>query len=474
MSALARHYLGDALVQQLGLNRKLNTTPEPPRRLWAESPWSGQVPVSAAWLRKELGPLAWRAWCLQCEVRDSSRAARHTGVLWSGAGWLARKLHCSSAQAKRAIARLQTARLLRPLAEPWKVIRQRDGQAVLCYQRRLYGSPKPDFQGDVRVPAVTRNWLTDKPKRGGARPGAGRPRNSKPIHPEFKPDPNLPTGEQEQSNILTDVDKRAEAGATNNPPGENRAEGHPEAAAVTGGGGGGPPAGPDPLAAAGVLARPEENRGAQVYLAAVPHPGHHVTPPAVVPDPPKLKADMSDATLAGLLVAAYRGAVQARFGKKSGVLTARGAVEKSKLFPALVAAARALREKQIAPVAWAAWSCAVWCDYTPKGRAVQPPTLAWMFLEARLAKSGWFEQESGNGMGGSLVIAPAARELSARYYAMRFEMAWAQSVAEMQTIADRIFPPGLYDGLVTEAKAQTRETQESLNRAAANGVWIWQ
>lgn len=482
----ARHVLGDVLFEQFGRRRVVDHTPQ---KRWVDRVWSGQALVSGADLRKAVGPRAFKAWCILCEVRDGSRDAQVTGMIYSGAGWLARRLHCSVSAAERAVARLTAAHLVRPLEDPWRMVRQKGGALVLCYQRRVYGNPKPDFQGDVHVLPTTRKWLESKPKRGGARAGAGRKPNSKPRDPEFKAEDNLPTGEQEQSNTLTGVDNRAASCAVD-PNLKSRAGGAnvadqpaptsthtsapqevPGRAAV----GSAPTPAPDTvLPKAELLAA----SGASVdevvarLFHAVPHPGWHVAPPAVVPNPPKLPDDMPDARMVDRLVQAFRGAVEKITGKDPMVFAKRGSVEQAKGYRDLVQAAVMLRDNKIAPVAWAWWSCRVWRSYGV-GKAAAPP-LSWVLSCARIAEHrGWFEQEGGNDVGGTIVRAPAARELGDRYRSMRLQMTWATSVEQMQEIADRHFPVGVYDALVAKAREQTAETQASLDRAVANGVWIW-
>lgn len=211
-------------------------------------------------------------------------------------------------------------------------------------------------------------------------------------------------------------------------------------------------------------------------LGVPPIPTRDVVGEAVMPRAPLIDPEAAGVGLVEALAVAYRAAVRNRFGVESHALR-RGELAKSKWFEALHRAAVILREKGVAPIAWAAWSCDVWIRYgEAKGK---PPPIAWVYGPARiLERVGWFSSEGHTLTEGRIVEGPECVAMRKRYLAMRWAITRSRAATseEVAAIVARYFPaegPGSYAATVARVREENRQAQEQLCRRVQAGEYVW-
>jgi hypothetical protein len=192
---------------------------------------------------------------------------------------------------------------------------------------------------------------------------------------------------------------------------------------------------------------------------------------ASTPNPPLLDDDMSDVERAHKLADAFRGAVRARFNLVAWALRAGLPIQRSKFFKTLVDGAAELLRCEIAPAAWAAWSCDVWKQYNSNKK---PPPVPWVFSAKRITeRRGWFAAEEESYMGGRIIMGPVKRALLEQYMAMRFAIDEAAAWANPARIVAQFFPGDAYDQAVKAARAEVAKQQADLRRDADSGAFLW-
>lgn len=193
---------------------------------------------------------------------------------------------------------------------------------------------------------------------------------------------------------------------------------------------------------------------------------------ATVPNPPNLEPDMRPTERAVRLADAYRGAVESRFSAQAlGHAFRRGAISNSKHFELLLEAAQFMIDHELAPAAWAAWSCDIWKIHnTP----LKPPPVAWVFGTKRLAeRRGWFEAEEQSYLGGTVKYGPVQTALLKRYMSLRFAIHDAGAWDDPGPLVARYFPEDSYDRAVKAAQQEVKQTRERLREAADTGTFMW-
>lgn len=191
---------------------------------------------------------------------------------------------------------------------------------------------------------------------------------------------------------------------------------------------------------------------------------------ATTPNPPLLDEEMGDDERAHALAAAFRGALASRFHEPGWALR-RGPIQASKFFRTLVDSATDLLRFEIAPAAWAAWSCDVWKQYNS---AARPPPVPWVFSTKRIAeRRGWFAAEEESYMGGRIIMGAKKRELLERYMAMRLAIDAEGAWSDPAPVVARFFPGDAFDRAVVVANAEVKKDRERLRREADSGAFLW-
>ena len=201
-------------------------------------------------------------------------------------------------------------------------------------------------------------------------------------------------------------------------------------------------------------------------------PGPDVVPLRRVPAAPELPAAATDAELALWLQKAYLGAVVMQFGRghRSKFFRRRSLVTKSKHFPALVAAARHMREQGIRPAPWALWSL----RHAAEGLR-GPPSPTWVFSLTRLReRRAWYLDEADRYCQGRTTLDPPVfRELVKRYFAMKHALHCEPDEGLWPAIAARWFPGGLYDQMVHQSRVEGAAMAAQVEAMRQAGDWIW-
>lgn len=219
------------------------------------------------------------------------------------------------------------------------------------------------------------------------------------------------------------------------------------------------------------MSRPRPVAMPSTTLPGIPaYPGASLIGLAVVPNPPVLEVEMSDLERAHKLADAYRGAIQARFGQVAWALK-RGPLQGSKFYKNLVESAQTLLDHEIAPAAWAAWSCDVWKQYGDKKK---PPPVPWVFSAKRIhERRGWFAAEEETYMGGRVVYGPKQTALATQYLRMRAAIDSAGAHQHPEPVVARYFPDGAYEAALAAARAEVKAKQTELQRAKDSGTFLW-
>jgi hypothetical protein len=190
-----------------------------------------------------------------------------------------------------------------------------------------------------------------------------------------------------------------------------------------------------------------------------------------VPAPPLLEADLTDESYVKTLAEAYRGAFRSRYDKPSYVMT-RGSVKKSKFFRSFVACANFMRDNEIAPAAWAAFSLDCWISFGEKneGSNKKPPPVNWVFSMKRLEeRAGWFDREASSYGGGRLLFTRSHKELLRKYEGLKRA---AHKELLTQDLIERFFPGGWEDHY-DKAKKESAADQARLRDIVRQGEFVW-
>jgi len=419
------------------------------------------ISVSTTTLQRKLGRAAWEVWQRRLQGRDD-----HTLENWYRVetllDWPSR-MPLSWNSYRRAVTRLTDAGLtvnlgwhdrLLPPEEDRKAPREYQPTHVVL----VYGTGTT-VRDRTRVPAKTAKWLLTASAHGGSRPGAGRPRK---MAEKIK----VRSNSKASSGSCCSGLSFGKARSSSAPALSNSSIVHDGTECRFG-----TMIGNDPRHG-GFGCLDEANRS-----RAVPSfPGQDIVPEPMVPPPPRLPDDADDATLATILVAAYRDAVKNRYHRPCWAFF-RGDLAKSKHYPLLVTAGRKLRDEGIPPIAWAAWAADTWKAYgkdaKPKRRKMPPPA-QWVYSAKLLAEHlDWFWSESGTYLGKRGAMGPVQRELGARWMAMHAAILTTSPAGGVAEIVARFFPDDTYDRLVEEAREESAIIQERLRQDIRRGKWVW-
>ena len=190
-----------------------------------------------------------------------------------------------------------------------------------------------------------------------------------------------------------------------------------------------------------------------------------------VPAPPKLDEGLTDEQCVKKLGEAYRGAYESRYGKRCYVMT-RGSVKKSKFYKALVSASHFIRDNEIPPASWAAFSLDCWISFGEKneGSNKKPPPVNWVFSMKRLEeRAGWFDREASSYGGGRLLFTAKHKDLLKRYDGLR-RAAYRELLTE--ELINRFFPGG-WEKHYDEAEKESANDHARLLAMVKRGDFIW-
>lgn len=486
------------------------------------------VRVDADVLDRQLGEDASVLWSMLRGLRDHGE--RDDGIVYVSRKGMARPRWSrgtygptSARRVKRALGRLREARLVEPVGNA-RIGKARVfehlvlGRVVPARARGKRGLELVEPGPGAWVPAGTRAWMKEHPMAGttggrpkgsrdkkarrsgsgGARPGAGRPLGSRDRAPRQSKKGGLLVGRENQKRVgpRIDLGSRYQVGSSgacvSPPPASPEKKIRPAGAAPPLAGSSSLPGRPrtaeeldDALSIASVgaaLGRPSAAPSEAVrrlstcgsYLDGLPpYPGLDVVCPARVPSPPLLDPEAAEADQVEALVAVYRSAYRATFGKVAPLR--RGAEKQgSALYGRLARTARVLGDNGMAPAWWAVWSFELWREYV--GDSGRLPSAKWVLDPARaLEQSGRFLRDVGEWRDTYQQAGPAYRRLVHRYGRMLADVRTEQAATleERAAIAERHFPGGAYDEMVAEARAETARTERLLREGAREGRYLW-
>lgn len=456
--------------------------------------YTGRVFMPLSELRRKLGCSALQVWQALLLLRGADNTLHTTR---RGLGRLKGFAELKDSVVKDTLKRLRAACLIQDIG--WRVLRVPErGQWVEreVFLRRVYGtrgqsSGSPVVEG-AYVPREAALAIARLPGWGGARPGAGRPRKS-PVAGGIQEGPEgiqVPPIRPPESNSSTPTEgtllhslERSEFLPTEETPARRSARGsfqeEPEppspaapAADLDAGRMGSPPAVLSGLPWEAILR--VAGRG-----VVPPFPGQEVVAPVSVPDPPRLRAGLSERAAATVLVRAYRGAIESRYGRGGTYRLPPELKMVDANLPLLAAAGRLLAAEEIAPAAWAAWSVDIWRDYVASRSSNEnPPRPAYVFGAKRLEDPrvrGWFAREGGAAAGGRVIFTPEHRALVLRWQRMKHEAMrrGAVTAEELSAVAFRWWPPGAFDAAVRRARDAASREERALRDRVERGEFVW-
>lgn len=217
------------------------------------------------------------------------------------------------------------------------------------------------------------------------------------------------------------------------------------------------------------------------------HPSTKLMACARLPSPPSIPEDASELQAVWLMVLAYRGSVEAHYDEPCFIF-ATGDIKQSKYYRSLTDAAETLRDLDIAPGAWAAFSCDVWKEYAQGKAKGKPPPVNFVFSSKRIhEKRGWFRREQGSYSGGRVLFSVEHREVMSRHQAVvqlrrRVLVKLAKEHGEdiptaaakdaLTALVEEWFPGG-YDEWLQRARERGEDDQQRLARMVAEGQYVW-
>jgi len=197
-----------------------------------------------------------------------------------------------------------------------------------------------------------------------------------------------------------------------------------------------------------------------------PYPSANLLSVAKIPRPKLLHENLSDRECVEFMISVYRGAVVSRFKKPCYAFT-RGDISKSKYYRGFVSAAGVLKDFEVAPASWAAFSVDAWCDYMTSSK---PPGANWVYSAKRLQeKQEWFENELVSYGGGRLLFSAAHTDAIKRYTGLRQQTAQLELT---EALIEKWFPGG-WQKHYEKATIQNQQDQKKLNELAERGEFIW-
>jgi hypothetical protein len=210
-----------------------------------------------------------------------------------------------------------------------------------------------------------------------------------------------------------------------------------------------------------------------------PEPTATRIPPAYTPAAPKLPANWGDDDTLTLMLATYRKALEALTGERCYAYLGGLPEQGSKARDGLTAAAAKLREHEVAPAPWVAFSLEVWREHvTAKGKGSKGgkglPPVGYVFDAERIeAQRGWFRSREGDYCGQEVLMTTAHREVVRRWHAMREALVKAETLDAAETIVVGYTGGGDYDALVQEAVTIGTVLQDEMGRCVRAGGWVW-
>ena len=210
----------------------------------------------------------------------------------------------------------------------------------------------------------------------------------------------------------------------------------------------------------------ENKTDRNVPMEIPPYPSSSYIGVAKIPAPPIIEEASSDLASVKTMLNVYRGAVEVRYGKKSYAFT-RGNIQKSKYWKAFLEAATFLKENEIAPAAWAAFSIGVWGGYMNNKK---PPTANWVFSCKRLEENySWFDREASSYGGGRILFSKSHSDILRRYSGLKREMFRSELTDDL---LEKWFPGG-WEAFYEKAKQETASDQAQLRKLVREGKFIW-
>lgn len=213
-------------------------------------------------------------------------------------------------------------------------------------------------------------------------------------------------------------------------------------------------------------------RGPSPYVSMVPSMPRLSS--TASPPMPSVTEDMPDENRARLLASAYRCALGRDTGKRCHVLR-RGAIERSKPYDKLVAAAAKLLEHGIQPHAWARFSVDQWRH--ANGHRRNPP-IAWVYNVDRIRRwRGWCRKEARGfgGEGGQVRTNTAELALfMARQRAVdALHTRQPETADEARAIVAEFFTPDSWEAGVRRAGEEAERLRDDIDDDMRDEVWVW-
>lgn len=206
-----------------------------------------------------------------------------------------------------------------------------------------------------------------------------------------------------------------------------------------------------------------------------PRPDFQLIPPAQTPPPPKILPRDTPHEWRPVLLNLYRSNYWATYGTAPGVGASGTATHRLKAAGAMDRAFEALRDLDIAPAVWVAFSFAAW-QQTPRASYGAPP-LRWVFSATRVReRRDWYYDWLPSAVSAEVQICADHAELDKDWGRMWDDLLASNPTTrpEVAVIVHRYFPGDEYDLRMARAKTGNRELQSRINHRVAVGEAVWQ
>lgn len=414
----------------------------------------GTAKISVNEFRKALGLITFETWLAYIWRRNEE------GESFASARSIAREKNHSLSSVNRACKKLMQIKLIQSPA--WI----NSGKRSHRYRRIVFGDYRENI---ITIPRETFDLLDTLPKHGGKRTGAGRkkinqtgsinaPKNSDDliIQDDYVVNQNGSINSQEElheSSTITDT--KNQNGSLDLIIQDDSIKNQDDTALKS-------------ILKSNIIFY--ENNAEQVppimSVELPPFPSAKLLLVARLPSPKVLGQGLSDRECVERMVTAYRGAITSRYKKTSYAFT-RGDLTRSRFYRGFVSASEFLREYEIAPASWCAFSVDAWREYM---NSKKEPGANWVYSIKRLEeKQDWYENELVSYRGGRLIFSDEHKTILRKYEALKKQTMQVELTDEL---IRKFFPHG-WETAYEQATRANKHTQERLNDLVNNGKFIW-
>lgn len=194
-----------------------------------------------------------------------------------------------------------------------------------------------------------------------------------------------------------------------------------------------------------------------------------------IPPPPLVPEEATPADRGLMLIKAYRGVVKQLTGKRCHAYGKTKHLDKLKIFPTLVQAARSMESRDISPIQWAMWRLE---EHFKQDGAIMPigKVFAPAVIQAKGAVRDFWDE-----MGPRLPIHRGPDLITETHFIWKAMQASLRVLLEQgpttkkmrHYIVDHYFPDGLWETSVQSCRTLAHMEQRDYTQQVNDGEWLW-